>query len=67
MHVANVILMLNSKSICCDNCDKWYHLGCTSLSNKIFIQLSKSDEKWYCTTCNTCKQCKKQIIGESML
>ena len=57
---------VNSKSIWCDNCDKWYHLECTSLSNKIFIQLSKSDAKWYCTTCNTCKQCKKQIIGESI-
>ena len=56
----------NVNSKCCDNCDKWYHLECTSLSNKIFIQLSKSDAKWYCTICNTCKQCKKQIIGESI-
>ena len=43
--------ILNSqKGIFCDNCKKWVHLQCTTLSISGYIYLSDSSN-WYCSKC----------------
>ena len=41
----------NQKSICCDYCDKFYHLTCTELKITDFNKLANNNETWYCRTC----------------
>ena len=45
-------LVLNENSICCDICNTWYHLKCTSITLKIFkTMFVASSVKWYCKLC----------------
>ena len=49
----NIQFIRNShqKSICCDHCNKYYHLNCTKLTLTTFNTLANSNESWYCRTC----------------
>ena len=49
-----------SECIRCDNCLKWFHLSCTSLTkNQFDIFVVDENFEWLCTTClnNTCFEC----------
>ena len=37
----------------CDECDKWVHLSCTTLTHEEFIKLGKSSKPFFCK--NKCK------------
>jgi hypothetical protein len=39
------------KTIACDNCDKWFHQKCESLSNIHFFFLGKSSFSYFCSDC----------------
>ena len=39
------------KAILCDSCNKWFHLSCTTVNLKTYINPSSSDEKWFCDNC----------------
>jgi hypothetical protein len=39
------------KAIACDNCDKWFHQKCESLSNIHFSVLGKSSFSYFCSDC----------------
>ena len=41
------------KSICCDYCDKYFHLKCTVLTVSTFQNFSNSNEHWYCRSCKS--------------
>ena len=42
----------NSKSICCDSCNKWIHYKCTSLTQNEFDFHTKNElEFWRCDFC----------------
>ena len=57
----------NDDSICCDECNHWLHLKCTSLNNSEFVSLAKKgDSMWYCDNCNTCSKCTEIILGRSI-
>ena len=52
------------ESICCDNCNFWYHFHCSELSVDKFIHLSQEkNEKWYCVKCKNkiCAKCNQTI------
>ena len=52
----------NSKSICCDSCNKWLHFKCSKLTQKEFDFHSKNElEFWRCDYC-TPQICKCQLI-----
>ena len=38
----------NQKGIMCDGCDKWFHLKCITMDLRTYIDLSSSDEQWFC-------------------
>ena len=38
-------------AVCCDACKTWYHLRCSKLSLKQFIEISKTSEPWICNQC----------------
>ena len=41
----------NHRGICCDICDKWYYLTCTTLSLAEYSYLASSQDHWYCNNC----------------
>ena len=50
----------NDEGICCDGCNQWLHLKCTTLSKPEFKSLAKNvgvlrycNKCYYCFTCNT--------------
>ena len=53
----------NTRSICCDSCNEWFHLKCTNFTTQQFRDLSTNVEKeWVCDTCNsTCNTCAKIV------
>ena len=38
----------NEKGIMCNRCDKWFHLKCITMDLRTYIDLSCSDEQWFC-------------------
>jgi len=38
----------NQKGIMCDRCDKCFHLKCITVNLRTYIDLSSSDEQWFC-------------------
>ena len=51
----NIEFVLNShqKSICCDHCDKYYHLKCTDLTVSSIYKSPTADDHWYCHSCKS--------------
>ena len=41
----------NQNGVCCDFCNHWFHLKCSSLTKKSLDLLGESDETWMCTFC----------------
>ena len=41
----------NQKALLCDNCCKWTHLKCTSLTVTDYIALSNDPSSWFCVRC----------------
>ena len=39
----------NQRGICCDECDKWFHMQCGGLTHTEYARLSNSPESWVCT------------------
>ena len=39
----------NQRGICCDECDKWFHMQCGGLTPTEYARLSNSPESWVCT------------------
>lgn len=37
------------RSICCDQCNTWFHLGCIGMNKKKLQDIERSD--WYCNLC----------------
>ena len=46
-------IKIKQNSICCDVCENWYHLKCTSLSITEFKKLGRLDnnDSWFCKGC----------------
>ena len=44
---------VNSKSIACDDCNKWTHKDCIGMSTVSYDRLGNSDEQWFCPSCNS--------------
>jgi len=42
------------KAILCDNCLSWVHLKCNKLNDTDYKYLNKSNDPWFCYSCN-CK------------
>ena len=48
-------------SICCDNCEKFYHLECSGLTKTQFdVYVGDKDFNWYCKNCieDCCQKCE---------
>ena len=46
----------NSNSICCDDCDNWFHLRCSKMRLIDFKKFAKDPSlKFYCHYCSECK------------
>ncbi len=43
----------NQNSIFCDICENWIHLRCSGLIKKRFVELSQSNESFFCGACIT--------------
>ena len=41
----------NHRGICCDQCNKWYHIRCAGITDNEYRRLSNSPASWICTTC----------------
>ena len=39
------------KTICCDLCNKWIHIGSNNLNKTSYIQIQHSDTTWFCMPC----------------
>jgi len=46
--------------ICCDECDVWFHHNCVHLTASKVDELSNSDKKWYCPSCQKQRPSKKK-------
>ena len=52
--------MSNFDSICCEKCDRWYHINCTNLTNTAFNDYcDNKDKNWKCDICmlKLCRKC----------
>ncbi|KAK3082973.1 hypothetical protein FSP39_010413 [Pinctada imbricata] len=45
--VANEVIDIKDRSICCDSCKLWYHFSCVGITNKNL----KSLPSWHCRKC----------------
>ena len=43
----------NQNGICCDICDHWFHLKCSSLSKHTLSLLKTKNETWMCKFCHS--------------
>ena len=60
------IIYENSNSICCDNCDNWFHLKCTKMKLKDFKRfLNNPKLKFICSYCQdfSCPKCNKAVFS----
>jgi hypothetical protein len=53
------------KTIACDNCDKWFHQKCESLSNIHFSVLGKSSFSYFCSEYMFCILTRQQNFQNS--
>ena len=42
----------NHRGVCCDECNKWYHIRCANIPSSDYTSLSNTSETWVCTDCN---------------
>ena len=55
----------NANSICCDDCDNWFHLRCTQLKLKDFKEFTNNPKlNFYCNFCVNykCLKCDKPVF-----
>lgn len=43
--------LVPTKAVLYDRCNKWFHLRCTTVDLKTYIDPSSSNEKWFCDNC----------------
>ena len=43
----------NQRGICCDQCDRWFHIRCSNISNDDYTLLSNNSETWVCLSCTS--------------
>ena len=58
----------SNDSICCDSCDNWFHLRCTDLSTKVFIQLCNAPtSSFVCNYCTNykCGKCSHPVFNNN--
>lgn len=56
-------------ALLCDKCNNWKHRTCMSISQKTYMQISKSKEQWYCGSCKNDsrkQQTKEYTINDVM-
>ena len=56
----------NQNSICCDSCENWFHLKCSSLSTKTFkVFCDDPNKKFICFFCKNylCRKCSKPVFN----
>ena len=41
----------NHRGICCDTCNKWFHIRCANITPQEYSALCHSIEDWYCKNC----------------
>ena len=41
----------NHRGICCDTCNKWFHIRCANITPQEYSALCHSIEDWYCENC----------------
>ena len=52
----------NFDSICCEKCERWYHINCTNLTSSAFNDYcNNKDKNWKCNTC-ILKFCRKCVL-----
>ena len=39
------------RGICCDHCQKWYHIDCQGVSNQMYNTMGASSMSWCCLNC----------------
>ncbi len=49
--VCNKAVRNGVRAVCCDMCDKWFHIKCTSMSNVVYKVLKNSSKSWICCQC----------------
>ena len=55
----------NHRGVCCDQCDKWFHIRCANITeNKYNIRLSNSSEHWICNTYFRQTECIRFPCGQ---
>lgn len=58
--VCNKKVSDDDEGLLCEKCHIWKHRICTSVSQKAYIQVSKSKQPWYCDTCKEAEKNKQK-------
>lgn len=40
-----------TRAVCCDNCDKWFHIQCQHIHKGVFRFMDASNVSWECINC----------------
>lgn len=48
----------DQQGLLCDKCNTWKHRECISMPQRVYVQLSKTNDPWYCDDCKGKKQDK---------
>ena len=41
----------NLNAVCCDICNKWFHVSCNDITRYCYRKLQKDEKTWYCRVC----------------
>ena len=60
-------VFLKQNSICCDSCDNWFHLKCSTLTKSefdFFVDPKNSDIQFFCSYCENypCGKCNVPVF-----
>ena len=59
-HTCSLTFISNQRCIACDQCDTWYHLNCTKLTDSEFqAHCENSHLPWTCSNCEANTHCSK--------